>query len=166
MLVHPNIDAVAFNIGPFFGIGPLPVRWYGLMYLIGFLAAWWLGTRRIRKGLAPVTRQQFDDMLFLAVIGVILGGRLGYILFYKPAEYLAHPLKIFAVWEGGMSFHGGLLGVMAGVWFVARRNQTGDLRLMDFVAALCPLALPAGRRGNFMNDQLPVRATRLARGMG
>src|SRR5476651_2676407 len=98
MLVHPNIDPVAFSIGP------LAVRWYGLMYLTGFATAWWLGLRRIeggkKAGSAPVTRQQFDDMLFLAVIGVILGGRLGYILFYKPAEYLVHPLKIFAVWEG------------------------------------------------------------------
>ncbi len=165
MLVHPNIDPIAFNIGPFFGIGPLPVRWYGLMYLTGFLAAWWLGMRRIGKGLAPVTRQQFDDMLFLAVIGVILGGRLGYILFYKPAEYLAHPLKIFAVWEGGMSFHGGLLGVMAAMWFVARRNQIGYLRLMDFVAPLCPLGLAAGRMGNFINGELWGRVTDLPWGM-
>jgi phosphatidylglycerol:prolipoprotein diacylglycerol transferase len=165
MLVHPNIDPVAFNIGPFFGIGPLPVRWYGLMYLTGFLAAWWLGTRRISKGLAPVTRQQFDDMLFLAVIGVILGGRLGYILFYKPAEYLAHPLKIFAVWEGGMSFHGGLLGVMLAMAFVARRNNIGYLRLMDFVAPLCPLGLAAGRMGNFINGELWGRVTDVPWGM-
>jgi len=165
MLVHPNIDPIAFNIGPFFGIGPLPVRWYGLMYLTGFLAAWWLGMRRIGKGLAPVTRQQFDDMLFVAVIGVILGGRLGYILFYKPAEYLAHPLKIFAVWEGGMSFHGGLLGVMAAMWFVARRNEIGYLRLMDFVAPLCPLGLAAGRMGNFINGELWGRVTDVPWGM-
>jgi phosphatidylglycerol:prolipoprotein diacylglycerol transferase len=165
MLVHPNIDPIAFNIGPLFGIGPLPVRWYGLMYLTGFLAAWWLGMRRISKGLAPVTRQQFDDMLFLAVIGVILGGRLGYILFYKPAEYLAHPLKIFAVWEGGMSFHGGLLGVMLAMAFVARRNNIGYLRLMDFVAPLCPLGLAAGRMGNFINGELWGRVTDVPWGM-
>src|SRR5258706_2132378 len=161
MLVQPSSGPVASTMGPFFGIGPLPVRWYGLMYLIGFLAAWWLGTRRIRKGLAPVTRQQFDDMLFLAVICVIRGGRLGYILFYKPAEYLAHPLKIFAVWEGGMSFHGGLLGVMAAMWFVARRNQIGYLRLMDFVAPLCPLGLAPGGMGKFFNRGPFGRGTQL-----
>src|SRR5258706_1339906 len=169
MLVHPNIDPVAFSIGPFFSIGPLQVRWYGLMYLTGFAASWWLGLRRIEKGkhavLAPVPRQQFDDMLFLAVIGVILGGRLGYILFYKPAEYLAHPLKIFAVWEGGMSFHGGLLGVMLAMAFVARRNNIGYLRLMDFVAPLCPLGLAAGRMGNFINGELWGRVTDLPWGM-
>lgn len=165
MLVHPNIDPVAFSIGPFFSIGPLQVRWYGLMYLAGFAAAWWLGLRRISKGLAPVTRQQFDDMLFFAVIGVILGGRLGYILFYKPAEYLAHPLKIFAVWEGGMSFHGGLLGVMLAMAFVARRHKIGYLRLMDFVAPLCPLGFATGRMGNFINGELWGRVTDLPWGM-
>jgi phosphatidylglycerol:prolipoprotein diacylglycerol transferase len=165
MLVHPNIDPIAFSIGPFFGIGPLAVRWYGLMYLTGFLAAWWLGMRRIGRGFAPVTRQQFDDMLFFAVIGVILGGRLGYIVFYKPAEYLAHPLKIFAVWEGGMSFHGGLLGVMLAMAFFARRNNIGYLRLMDFVAPLCPLGLAAGRMGNFINGELWGRVTDLPWGM-
>src|SRR5436190_23888556 len=106
MLIHPNIDPVAISIGP------LAVRWYGLMYLVGFAAGWWLGLRRIATGLAPVTRQQFDDLLFMAGLGVILGGRLGYVLFYKPGYYLAHPLEIFAVWPGGMSFHGARLGVI------------------------------------------------------
>jgi phosphatidylglycerol---prolipoprotein diacylglyceryl transferase len=165
MLVHPNIDPVAFSIGPFFSIGPLQVRWYGLTYLAGFAVAWWLGLRRIGKGMAPVTREQFDDMLFLAVIGVILGGRLGYILFYKPAEYLAHPLKIFAVWEGGMSFHGGLLGVMLAMAFVARRHKIGYLRMMDFVAPLCPLGLGVVRLGNFINGELWGRVTDLPWGM-
>src|SRR2546427_11419086 len=104
MLVHPNIDPVAFSIGP------LAVRWYGLMYLVGFAAAWWLGLRRIEKGLAPVTRQQFDDLLFMAVLGVILGGRLGYGLFYKPGYYFAHPLEVFAGWQGGRSLPRGPLG--------------------------------------------------------
>jgi len=163
MLVHPSIDPVAFSIGP------LAVRWYGLMYLAGFGLAWWLGIRRITAGkdagLAPVTRAQFDDMLFLAVIGVILGGRLGYVLFYKPAEYLAQPLKIFAVWEGGMSFHGGLLGVMLAMAFAARRYGVGYLRLMDFVAPVCPLGLAAGRLGNFLNGELWGRVTDLPWGM-
>jgi phosphatidylglycerol:prolipoprotein diacylglycerol transferase len=94
MLTHPQIDPVVFQLGPF------AVRWYGLMYLVGFVCAWWLGTRRIAQGLAPVTRVQLDDLLFYAVVGVILGGRLGYVIFYKPGHYLAHPLEIFAIWQG------------------------------------------------------------------
>src|SRR6185436_3649452 len=107
MLTHPNIDPVAFSIGP------LAVRWYGLMYLAGFAAAWALGRRRIGQGLSPVTRAQFEDLVFRALLGVILGGRLGYVLFSKPGYSAAHPLEIFFLWQGGMSFHGGLLGVMA-----------------------------------------------------
>ncbi|HLS85128.1 MAG TPA: prolipoprotein diacylglyceryl transferase [Burkholderiales bacterium] len=159
MLVHPNFDPVAFSIGP------LAVRWYGLMYLLGFAAAWWLGTRRIARGAAPVSRAQFDDMIFYALLGVILGGRLGYVLFYKPAQYLADPLKIFAIWEGGMSFHGGLLGVMLAMWVLARRQNVDYLRLMDFVAPLCPLGLAAGRLANFINGELWGRVTDLPWGM-
>jgi phosphatidylglycerol:prolipoprotein diacylglycerol transferase len=159
MLVHPNIDPVAFSIGP------LAVRWYGLMYLAGFAAAWWLGLQRIKKGLAPVTRAQFDDLIFLAVAGVILGGRLGYVLFYKPTYYASHPLEIFAVWQGGMSFHGGLLGVMAAMAFAARRHKIDWLRLMDFIAPLCPLGFAAGRMGNFLNGELWGRVTDLPWGM-
>src|SRR5207249_8063146 len=155
----PNIDPVAISIGP------LAVRWYGLMYLVGFAAGWWLGLRRIAKGLAPVTRQQFDDLLFMAVLGVILGGRLGYVLFYKPGYYLAHPLEIFAVWQGGMSFHGGLLGVILAMAFAARRHKLAFLRLMDFVAPLCPLGIAAGRLGNFINGELYGRVTDLPWGM-
>ncbi len=159
MLVHPNIDPIAFSIGP------LAVRWYGLMYLAGFGAAWWLGTRRISRGAAPVSRAQFDDMIFYALVGVILGGRLGYVLFYKPAEYLAQPLKVLAIWEGGMSFHGGLLGVMLAMALVARRHRIDYLRLMDFVAPLCPLGLAAGRLANFINGELWGRVTDLPWGM-
>ncbi len=153
MLIHPNIDPIAFSVGP------LAVRWYGLMYLAGFAAGWWLGLRRIKQGLAPVTRTQFDDLLFLAVLGVILGGRLGYVLFYKPGYYFSHPLEIFAIWQGGMSFHGGLLGVMLAMWFAARRHSVDYLRLMDFVAPLTPLGIAAGRLGNFINGELVGRAT-------
>src|SRR4029079_4163759 len=99
MLVPPNFDPIAFSVGP------LAVRWYGLMYLLGFAAGWWLGNLRIRKGLAPVTRQQFDDLIFLAVLGVILGGRLGYVLFYKPDYYFSHPLEICAVLPGHTCVH-------------------------------------------------------------
>ena len=159
MLVHPNIDPIAFSIGP------LAVRWYGLMYLAGFAGAWWLGTRRIARGAAPITREQFDDLLFLGVLGVILGGRLGYVLFYKPGHYAAHPAEIFAVWQGGMSFHGGLLGVMAAMAFAAWRHRVDYLRLMDFIAPVVPVGLAAGRLGNFINGELWGRVTDLSWGM-
>jgi phosphatidylglycerol:prolipoprotein diacylglycerol transferase len=159
MLVHPDIDPVAFSIGP------LAVRWYGLMYLLGFAAAWWLGARRIARGLAPLTREQFESLVFAAVLGVILGGRLGYVLFYKPGYYASQPLEIFAVWQGGMSFHGGLLGVMLAVAFVARRYRIDYLKLMDFIAPLTPLGIAAGRVANFINGELYGRVTDLAWGM-
>jgi phosphatidylglycerol:prolipoprotein diacylglycerol transferase len=159
MLVHPDIDPVAFSIGP------LAVRWYGLMYLLGFGLAWWLGLRRIAQGAAPIDRRQFDDLIFYAVLGVILGGRLGYVLFYKPGYYLSHPLEIPAVWQGGMSFHGGLLGVSAAMWLAARKHKINFLRLMDFIAPLCPLGIAAGRMGNFINGELWGRPTDLPWGM-
>ena len=159
MLTFPNIDPVAFSVGP------LAVRWYGLMYLLGFAAAWWLGTRRIGQGLAPLTRPQFDDLVFYALLGVILGGRLGYVFFYKPAFYMANPLEILALWHGGMSFHGGLLGVILAMALFARRQAVGYLRLMDFVAPLTPLGLAAGRLANFINGELWGRVTDLPWGM-
>jgi phosphatidylglycerol:prolipoprotein diacylglycerol transferase len=159
MLVHPDFNPVAIQLGP------LAVRWYGLMYLLGFGLAWWLGLRRIAAGHAPIDRRQFDDLIFYAVLGVILGGRLGYVLFYKPDYYAAHPLEIPAVWQGGMSFHGGLLGVMAAMWLAARRHKLDFLRLMDFIAPLCPLGIAAGRMGNFINGELWGRPTDLPWGM-
>ena len=159
MLVHPDIDPVAFSIGP------LAVRWYGLMYLLGFGFAWWLGLRRIAAGRAPIDRRQFDDLIFYAVLGVILGGRLGYVLFYKPGYYASHPLEIPAVWQGGMSFHGGLLGVISAMWLAARKHKVDFLPLMDFIAPLCPLGIAAGRMGNFINGELWGRPTDLPWGM-
>ena len=159
MLHHPNIDPIAFSIGP------LAVRWYGLMYLLGFAIGWWLGVRRIDRGMAPVTRRQMDDMIFYALLGVILGGRLGYVLFYKPGYYLSHPLEIFYIWQGGMSFHGGLLGVMIAMAVIAWRHRIDYLRLMDFVAPLVPPAIAAGRLGNFINGELPGRLTDVPWGM-
>ena len=159
MLLHPNFDPVAFSLGP------LAVRWYGLMYLAGFAAAWWLGARRIARGEAPVTRAQFDDLLFGTLVGVILGGRLGYVLFYKPAYYAAHPLEILAIWQGGMSFHGGFLGVLVAMLFVARRQRLAWLTVMDFIAPLVPLGIAAGRLGNFINGELWGRVTDLPWGM-
>jgi phosphatidylglycerol:prolipoprotein diacylglycerol transferase len=159
MLVHPNFDPVAFSLGP------LAVRWYGLMYLLGFGLAWWLGLCRIARGGAPIDRRQFDDLIFYAVLGVILGGRLGYVLFYKPGYYFGHPLEIPAIWQGGMSFHGGMLGVIGAMWLAARKHRIDFLRLMDFIAPLCPLGIAAGRMGNFINGELWGRPTDLPWGM-
>lgn len=159
MLVHPAFDPVAFSIGP------LAVRWYGLLWLAGIAAGWWLGRRRIAAGLAPLAREQFDDLLFAVVLGAIVGGRLGYTLFYKPAYYAANPLEILYLWQGGLSFHGGLLGVLAAVAILAHRQRLDWWRLMDFVAPLVPLGLAAGRLGNFINGELWGRPTELPWGM-
>jgi phosphatidylglycerol:prolipoprotein diacylglycerol transferase len=154
MLVHPQFDPVAFHLGP------LAVRWYGLMYLAGFVLFIVLGRYRARQQMLTGWRlTDVDDMLFLGVFGVILGGRLGYVLFYKPLYYLAHPLEIFQVWQGGMSFHGGFLGVLVALWFFARRHHKALLDVTDFVAPLCPLGLAAGRLGNFINGELVGRPT-------
>jgi phosphatidylglycerol:prolipoprotein diacylglycerol transferase len=160
MLVHPNFDPVAIQIGP------LAIRWYGLMYLVGFATAYFLGRRRIATGSAGrVTVGLLDDLLFYGVIGVIAGGRLGYVLFYKPGYYLQHPLEIFAVWQGGMAFHGGFLGVLVAVWWVARRHELRWLEVTDFLAPLAPLAFAAGRLGNFINGELWGRVTEVPWGM-
>jgi phosphatidylglycerol:prolipoprotein diacylglycerol transferase len=159
VLVHPNFDPVALSLGP------LAVRWYGLMYLLAFTSFWWLGARRVASGRAPITRVQLDDLLFAGIVGVILGGRLGYVLFYKPGYYALHPLEILAVWHGGMSFHGGFLGVLASMAYVARRQRINWWDLMDFVAPLVPIGLAAGRLGNFINGELWGRVTDLPWGM-
>ena len=159
MLTHPQIDPVAFSIGP------LAVRWYGLMYLVGFACAYGLGRLRIARGASRVSVPLLDDLLFFVVLGVILGGRLGYVLFYKPGYYLQHPAEIVAVWQGGMSFHGGFLGVLLAVWWVARKHELRWLELTDFIAPLIPLALAAGRLGNFINGELWGRATDVPWGM-
>ncbi|MBI3376022.1 MAG: prolipoprotein diacylglyceryl transferase [Betaproteobacteria bacterium] len=159
MLVHPNFDPVAI------AIGPLAVRWYGLMYLAAFAAFWWLGTRRIAAGQAQITRVQFDDMLFFGILGVIAGGRLGYVVFYKPLYYLSHPLEIFAIWQGGMSFHGGFFGVLLAMAWFSRKSGGHWLAVMDFVAPLVPLGLATGRLGNFINGELWGRVTDVSWGM-
>jgi len=149
MLVHPQFDPVAISIGSF------GIRWYGLMYLAGFTAALLLGRRRAaHDGWRGWTPREMDDVLFYAVIGVIVGGRLGYVLFYKPGYYLGHPLEIFFVWQGGMSFHGGFLGVLAAMVWFARKTGKRWLAITDFVAPLVPPGLAAGRLGNFINAEL------------
>jgi phosphatidylglycerol:prolipoprotein diacylglycerol transferase len=152
VLIHPQFDPVAISLGP------LSVHWYGLMYLLAFLQFWWLGRHRIlgHRGLVQAgwTLRQLDDLLFYGVLGVIVGGRLGQVLFYEPAYYLAHPLQIMAIWRGGMSFHGGLLGVLIAMWLYARKNDRHWLEITDFIAPLVPLGLAAGRIGNFINGEL------------
>jgi phosphatidylglycerol---prolipoprotein diacylglyceryl transferase len=153
MLIHPQFDPVAVSLGP------LAVRWYGLMYLAGFVAFLWLG--RLRAKAQPwhaMTAQDLDDLLFYGVLGVIVGGRLGQVLFYEPGYYLAHPLEILAVWKGGMSFHGGFLGVLAAMALFARKRGRTFLAVTDFIAPLVPLGLGAGRVGNFINGELWGRA--------
>ncbi len=156
MLTHPNFDPIALQLGP------LAVRWYGLMYLIAFALVLILGRMRIRnQPWVAITTRDLDDMLFFGVLGVVLGGRLGYILFYKPLEYLHDPIRIFFVWEGGMSFHGGFLGVVVAMILFARSRSKQWLTVTDFVAPLCPLGLGAGRIGNFINGELWGRPSEL-----
>jgi phosphatidylglycerol---prolipoprotein diacylglyceryl transferase len=149
MLVHPQFDPVAIHIGSF------GIHWYGLMYLAGFMTLLWLGKWRIRRNPeCGWTERQLDDVLFYGALGVILGGRLGYVLFYQPAHFLAHPAQILAVWQGGMSFHGGFLGVLVAMALFARKEGKRWLTLMDFIAPLVPPGLAAGRLGNFINGEL------------
>jgi phosphatidylglycerol:prolipoprotein diacylglycerol transferase len=153
-IVHPGFDPIAIELGP------LAVRWYGLMYVAGFVLFLVLGRIRAKRNLLTGWRPvDVDDMLFYGVFGVILGGRLGYVLFYKPMHYLAQPLEIFAVWQGGMSFHGGLIGVLFALALYARRRGKRWLDVTDFVAPLVPLGLAAGRLGNFINGELWGRPT-------
>jgi phosphatidylglycerol:prolipoprotein diacylglycerol transferase len=158
MLVHPQFDPVAFTIGPVsvpaIGTLALPIRWYGLMYMVGFLIFSTLGRWRARQDWRGIGVQDVDDLLFLGVFGVILGGRLGYVLLYKPGEYLADPLEILKVWHGGMASHGGIVGVILVMWLFARSRGKSFLSVADFVVPLLPLGLAAGRLGNFINGEL------------
>jgi phosphatidylglycerol:prolipoprotein diacylglycerol transferase len=140
-------------------LGPLTIHWYGLMYLCGFGAAYWLGLRRLRTGRLGIGAEQFSDLLFAAMLGVILGGRIGYMLVYGRDELIAHPLSLFKVWEGGMSFHGGLVGVvLAGAWW-SRRQQRHVFDVVDFLAPLAPIGLGLGRLGNWIGGELWGRHT-------
>ena len=152
---HPFIDPVALSIGP------IAMHWYGLMYLFGFAAFWLLGWVRSRKPDALINVDQLTDLLFFGVAGVILGGRIGYVLFYQPGSLLQDPLLLVRLWEGGMSFHGGLLGVIVACVFFARSRQIPFLKLTDFVAPLIPLGLGFGRIGNWINGELWGRPTDL-----
>jgi phosphatidylglycerol:prolipoprotein diacylglycerol transferase len=155
MLIHPQIDPVALQVGP------LAVHWYGLTYLAAFALFMFLGYRRLRHapfntltGPQAWTFKDVEDILFLGVMGVVLGGRIGYCLFYKPGYYATHPLEVFYVWQGGMSFHGGMLGVIASMAWFARSRGRSFWQVADFVAPCVPTGLAAGRVGNFMNGEL------------
>ncbi|MGY0505968.1 prolipoprotein diacylglyceryl transferase [Luteimonas sp. e5] len=144
-----QLDPVALQLGP------LKIHWYGLMYLAAFLSAWWLGRRRIRQGRLPgIGENAFGDLLFYGMLGVVLGGRLGYILFYDLPTYIADPLQVFKLWEGGMSFHGGLLGVLVAALWWAHKQRLHFFDVVDFVAPLIPLGLGFGRLGNWINGEL------------
>ncbi len=159
MLTYPQIDPVMLQLGP------VKVHWYGIMYLIGFGLAWWLGKKRATLPNSPLTQEQVGDAIFYGALGVVLGGRLGYILFYNLPEYLNSPLNIFKVWQGGMSFHGGLLGVIIAMWLFSLTVNRRFFELTDFIAPLIPLGLGVGRIGNFINGELWGRATDLPWGM-
>lgn len=159
MLTYPNIDPVAFQIGP------IKIHWYGLMYLVGFGLGWWLGRLRTRDPARRWHPAEFDDLVVYVVLGAVIGGRLGYALFYDFQHLLGAPLSIFAIWRGGMSFHGGLIGVIVALWAYARRHGRLFFEVADFVAPLVPPGLGAGRIGNFINGELWGKPTDLPWGM-
>ncbi|MEM7303935.1 MAG: prolipoprotein diacylglyceryl transferase [Pseudomonadota bacterium] len=159
MLVHPQFDPYIFKIG---SIGP---SWYGLMYLLGFAAFWFLGTWRAKKANSFIRPEQVGDYLFYAVLGVIIGGRVGSVLFYHFDRFIQDPVYLFRIWEGGMSFHGGFLGVVAVTWLYQRKFNWGFFRLTDFIAPLVPPGLFFGRMGNFINGELWGRETSMPWGM-
>jgi len=159
MLTYPQIDPVMLNLGL------IQIHWYGMMYLIGFLAGWWLGVQRVKCPNPLLTVEQVGDLLFFIALGVVLGGRLGYVLFYDLSSYLHNPLAILQVWKGGMSFHGGLIGVIIGVFIFARNTGHRFFEIADFIAPLVPPGIAAGRIGNLINGQLWGRPTEMSWGM-
>ena len=155
MLVHPQFDPIALSLGP------IQIHWYGLTYLVAFALFLWLGSRRVRlphMAAAGWARRDVEDLLFFGVIGVVLGGRIGYALFYKPGQYVDNPLEILMVWKGGMSFHGGLLGVIASMAVFARMRGRSFWEVTDLIAPCVPTGLASGRVGNFINGELWGRA--------
>ena len=154
MLTYPHINPIAVSIGPIFGLGPLRVHWYGIMYLIGFVAAWWLARYRARRPGSTWTTLDIDDLIFYCAIGVIVGGRLGWCIVYGHDVIAESWLNVFHIWDGGMAFHGGLTGVIIATLVFARVKHKNFADVMDFVAPLPGIGLMAGRIGNFINGEL------------
>ena len=148
MLEYPSIDPVAI------ALGPVQIRWYGICYIVGILSAWWLMNRRICQPHYDWTRDQVADLVFYATLGIIIGGRLGSVLFYNLPHYLEYPLDIFKIWQGGMAFHGGLLGVLVAIWLYTRAIGKAFFTATDLIAPMVPIGLGAGRIGNFINGEL------------
>ena len=153
LFTFPTIDPVAI------ALGPLQIRWYALAYVAGLMGGWWMMRRQIRAGQSVLDNNQLDGLLNASLIGILIGGRLGYVLFYNPVVYLTAPLDILKVWEGGMSFHGGLTGVILAILWCARRYQLRALAIGDEVALVAPLGLLFGRLANFINGELYGRVT-------
>lgn len=159
MFIYPNIDPVLLSIGP------IKIHWYGVMYLIGFALAWALAKLRVKRLALPWTTEQISDLIFYGAMGVVIGGRVGYMLFYNWHQWLAEPLALFKVWQGGMSFHGGLLGVLFALFIFAKKYKKSFWDVTDFVAPIVPLGLAAGRLGNFINGELWGRVTDVSWGV-
>ncbi len=159
MFIYPHIDPIAFSLGP------LKVHWYGLMYLFSFLAGWFLACYRAKKSKGVWNSDNVSDLLFYVALGVVIGGRIGYMVFYDFSDLWHHPTDLFMIWDGGMSFHGGLLGVLFAVWIFARRYQRHFFDITDFIAPIIPIGLGAGRIGNFINGELWGRVTTMPWGM-
>lgn len=156
MLTYPDIDPAALRIGEF------AVHWYGLMYLIGFAMAWWLGTLRAKRPNSGWRTGEISDLVFYAALGAVLGGRIGYSLFYNFSYFLEEPVRLLYIWQGGMSFHGGMLGVFAAMWLYGRKTHRRFFQVTDFIAPLVPIGLGAGRIGNFINGELWGHASDVA----
>lgn len=159
MLIYPQIDPIALSLGP------LKVHWYGLMYVIGFIAFLLLGKYRARRANSLISTEQVDDLMFYGALGVVLGGRIGYMLFYNLGQLSSDPLSFFQVWDGGMSFHGGLLGVILVMFLLAKKWNLTFFQVSDFVAPMVPIGLGAGRIGNFINGELWGKPTDVSWGM-
>ncbi|MBR2137127.1 MAG: prolipoprotein diacylglyceryl transferase [Alphaproteobacteria bacterium] len=155
-LAYPNISPNILTIGDF------ALRWYSMAYLVGILAGWWLVAVRVKKYAIGLSKADLEDIAFFMTLGIILGGRLGYILFYGEGQYLQNPLEIFAIWHGGMSFHGGIIGVIVALWLASRKIKFPYLKLTDLVAPVVPIGIFLGRLANFANDELWGRVTDVA----
>ncbi len=159
MLIYPHISPIAISIGP------INIYWYGIMYIIGFTFAWYFSKVKSKKHYSPIVKEQVTDMIFYSFWGVILGGRIGYIIFYDLYNFIKTPWIIFKLWNGGMSFHGGLIGVILCMIIFCRKNKCNIYDIFDFISPMVPIGLGAGRLGNFINSELWGRITNSSIGM-